>query len=409
MTADQSQARPERPRKPLNVYLIVGEESGDQLGARLMRSLKGELGEGVRFRGVGGERMAGEGLTSLFPISDIAVMGLTAVLPRLPTIVRRVYQAVDDAIAANPDVLVIIDSPDFTHNVAKRVRKRAPHIPIVDYVSPSVWAWRSGRARKMAAYVDHLLAILPFEPAAHRRLGGPPTSYVGHPLIERIDELRPADGERTRLEAPEAERVLLLLPGSRRSEVSRLLTDFGQAVERVHAEYPNLRVLLPAVPHLADDIRAQVAGWKTAPEIVLGEEAKFAAFRSAHAALAASGTVSLELAIAGVPMIIAYRLDWVYRRIKDLNKVLKFAGVTSMVLPNIILEENAVPEFLDDDASPETLAAALVPLLADTPERARQTRVFSRLDDAMQLDNGETPSGRAARIVIAVARGEKPD
>ncbi|NBN62302.1 lipid-A-disaccharide synthase [Pannonibacter tanglangensis] len=389
---------PDLAARPLRVFLVAGEESGDALGANLMRALKQRHAGPIAFAGVGGDRMEGEGLQSLFPLSDIAVMGLTAVLARLPTIVRRVYQSVDAAIAADPDVLVIIDSPDFTHNVARRVRKRAPHIPIVDYVSPSVWAWRPGRARKMSVYVDRLLALLPFEPEAHRRLGGPETFYVGHPLIERAAQLRPAAGERAPLGA--GQDVLLLLPGSRRSEVDMLLADFGRAAALLAARRPGLEILLPAVPHLAGRIRDTVAGWPVAVTVVEGETAKFAAFRRAHAALAASGTVSLELAAAGVPMAICYRLDWFYRRLKQIHRVFPIASVTSMVLPNIILGRNVVPEFLDEEAEPERLAQVVERLLTDTPDREAQVTAFADLDQTMRLPDGHSQSGTAARLVL---------
>ncbi|WP_428696936.1 lipid-A-disaccharide synthase [Stappia sp.] len=389
--------------RPLLVYMIVGEESGDQLAAPMMQSLRARTAGNIRFKGVGGERMEREGLASLFPIEDIAVMGLSAVLGRLPLIVKRVYQSVDDVVAADPDLLVIIDSPDFTHNVAKRVRKRAPHIPVVGYVSPSVWAWRPGRARRMAAYVDHLLAILPFEPEVHRRLGGPPTSFVGHSIIQRAGDFRPEPGERSDPGAGTAP-VLLVLPGSRRSEVTRLLADFRGAVDILKAERPDLRVLLPAVPRLLPHIEQEVARWRHPPEIVTGEAGKLAAFRSAHAALAASGTVSLELAISGVPMAIAYKLDWFYRRIKDLNRFLPIASVTSMVLPNIILGENVVPEFLDGDANPQALADAVRPLLADSPERRVQVEAFARLDEMMRLPSGAAQADEAARVALGLVQ-----
>lgn len=397
MTASAAQI-PAESQAPLKVFLVAGEESGDALGAKLMQALKQQYASEIRFAGVGGERMAREGLVSLFPLSDIAVMGLTAVLQRLPTIVKRVYQAVDAAVAANPDVLVIIDSPDFTHNVAKRVRKRAPHIPIVDYVSPSVWAWRPGRAKRMSVYVDRLLALLPFEPAAHQRLGGPETFYVGHPLIERAAELRPAPGERTPVAS--GSDVLLLLPGSRRSEVDMLLDDFGKAASILRAHRPDLEILLPAVPHLADRIRARVAGWPEQVTVVEGEAAKFAAFRRAHAALAASGTVSLELAASGVPMAICYRLDWFYRRLKQIHRVFPIASVSSMVLPNIILGRNVVPEFLDEDAAPDRLAAVVDRLLADSTERQTQVNAFTELDATMRLPDGHSQSATAARLVL---------
>ena len=384
------------------ICIVAGEESGDQLGSELMKALNERLGEGVRYCGVGGEKMTRLGLTSFFDMSDVSVMGLTAVLARLPLIVRRVYQTVDAVIAAEPDVLVIVDSPDFTHNVAKRVRKRAPHIPIIGYVSPSVWAWRPGRARKMSVYVDDLLALLPFEPAAHERLGGPRTHYVGHPLSERAEDLRPAEGERAPLSANSP--VLVVLPGSRRSEIDRLLQDFGQTLELVAREIPDLKVILPAVAHLEGKIREGVSDWAVTPDIVTGEAAKKAAFRQAHAALAASGTVSLELALAGVPMVVAYKVDWFFRRIKELNRIFKFASVDSFVLPNIILGSKAIPEFLDEEVRPEVLKDHLVALLKGGPERERQIAELSRLDTVMRLPDGYSQRAAAANVVLGALK-----
>jgi lipid-A-disaccharide synthase len=202
--------------------------------------------------------MAREGFVSLFPIEDVAVMGPMSILPRLPRIVRRVYQTVDAALAAAPDAVVIIDSPEFTHPIAKRIRKRAPHIPIIDYVSPSVWAWRPGRAKRMRHYVEHVLALLPFEPDAHARLGGPSCTYVGHPLIEKLDEIQNADAaalaRRLGL-APEVP-IVLVLPGSRTSEVERLIDVFGEAVARVAASGQQIQIVIPAVRHVRDLIAA---------------------------------------------------------------------------------------------------------------------------------------------------------
>lgn len=387
---------------PLTVCLVAGEESGDQLGSELMKALNAALSSDVRYCGVGGERMEALGLTSFFPMSDVSVMGLSAVLARLPLIIRRIYQTVDDVVAANPDVLVIIDSPDFTHNVAKRVRRKAPHIPIVGYVSPSVWAWRPGRARKMSVYVDELLALLPFEPDAHKRLGGPPTHYVGHPLSENAMELRPSAGERSPLTA--AGKVLVVLPGSRGSEVDRLLDVFGDTVELVKRDIPDLEVVLPAVAHLEDTIRNRVSNWAVSPEIVTGLEGKKKVFRRAHAALAASGTVSLELALSGVPMVVAYKVDWFFRRLKDLNRIFKFAGVDSFVLPNIILGSKSIPEYLDEEVRPEILAPQLVKLLSDSPEREQQVKELQRLDDVMRLPSGHSQSGAAADVVLSVIK-----
>jgi lipid-A-disaccharide synthase len=382
--------------RPLRCAIVVGEHSGDQLGFKLMRALKALAGGPVDFMGVAGEAMEAEGMASLFPLADIAVMGILPVLKRLPSLLRRIRETAAAIVAARPDVLVVIDSPDFTHRVARRVRRALPGVPVVDYVSPSVWAWRQGRAKAMTAYVDHVLALLPFEPEAHRRLGGPACTYVGHPLIERLSELRPSRAEREAAAASPP--VLLVLPGSRRSEVSRLLQPFGEVVGRLAQQGWKGEVVIPAVPHLADEIRAGVSGWAIAPRLVAGEDAKLAAFRQARAALAASGTVTLELALAGVPMVVAYRVSKLEEQLKHLIKV------PSIVLPNLILGENAIPELLQQASTPEALAGALVPLLADTPQRAAQVAALTRLDALMTLPDGDTPSGRAARIVLQLAR-----
>ena len=383
--------------RSLQVYLIAGEVSGDELGAGLMRALKGRLGAGIEFVGIGGDAMRGEGLASLFPLSEIAVMGIGAVIARLPAIVRRGHEAVDDVVRRRPDVLVIIDSPEFTHAVARRVRRRLPDLPIVDYVSPSVWAWRPWRARRMRAYVDHVLALKPFEPAVHLRLGGPPCTYVGHPLVERIEALRPRPGERPPLDA---ERLrLLVLPGSRRSEISRLMEPFGVALGLVEAALGReLDVVLPAVPHLAEEIAARAAKWRVRPRLVQGLDAKHAALRSAHLALAASGTVTLELALAGVPMVVAYKVSRLEEQLRF------FIKVPSIVLANLVLGENVVPERVQWDCTPEKLAEALLPLAADTPERRRQEAAFARLDGIMEIGSGLAPSERAAEIVLREAR-----
>jgi lipid-A-disaccharide synthase len=381
---------------PVHVAIVVGEHSGDQLGFKLMQALRQRLGDGnVRFTGVAGEAMEQEGLKSLFPLADVAVMGILPVIRRLPTLLARIRETARAILADPPDVLVIIDSPDFTHRVARRVRKARPGLPVVDYVSPSVWAWRPSRARAMRAYVDHVLALLPFEPDAHRDLGGPACTYVGHPLIERLSELRPGpeDAARRAAEPP----LLLVLPGSRRSEISRLLRPFGEALALLQARNIAFEAVLPAVPHLLETIRAETAGWAVRPRIVEGTVAKYAAFRQARAALAASGTVTLELALAGVPMVVAYRVSKLEEQLKHV------INVSSIVLPNLILGENAIPELIQEAANPASLADALAPLLSATPARSMQEIALARLDGLMVLPGGDTPSARAARIVVEAA------
>lgn len=392
-------------RDAVKVFTVVGEESGDQLGARLMEALVRQTEGRARFSGIGGSRMEALGLTSLFPLHDIAVMGITAVLGRLPTIVRRVHQTVDAALAADPDVVVIIDSPDFTHQVAKRIRRKRPGLPIVDYVSPSVWAWRPGRARRMAVYVDHLLALFPFEPMIHQRLAGPPTTYVGHPLLDRPEVLVPAVGERRPLSEDGALPLLLVLPGSRSGEIDRMLGVFGETIGLLAAQGARFELLIPAVPRLADRIRRETASWTVRPTVVTGEAEKFAAFRRAHAALATSGTVTLELALAGVPMVVGYRRDPLFRIITDVvRRIPGQVQVSSMVLANIILGRNVVPDHLDPDLSAATLAAELLPLLSESPERRAQVSGLEELWTRMALPDGRKAADIAARIVLDMAR-----
>jgi lipid-A-disaccharide synthase len=256
------------PGKPFTCFLVAAEHSGDHLGATLMRALRRRYGEAVRFDGVGGAEMAAEGLSSLFPIEELAIIGFTSIPTRFPMFVRHLFETSGAALAARPDVLVIIDSPDFTHRVARRVRAKNAAIPIVDYVCPSVWAWRPWRARAMRRYVDHVLAILPFEPEALARLGGPPCTYVGHPLLERVDKLRPDAQERRRRESGPP--LILVLPGSRAGELRRLLPVFEQAIARVAARVGAMELVLPTKPHLAAAVEAAVARWAIRPRIVTG-------------------------------------------------------------------------------------------------------------------------------------------
>jgi lipid-A-disaccharide synthase len=378
------------------IFLIATEESGDRLGSSLMKVLRQRLGGAVRFEGVGGQSMAREGLASLFPIEELSIMGLAAVVKQLPMHLRRIRKTADAVMQASPDILVIIDSPDFTHRVAKRVRARDPSIPIVDYVSPSVWAWRSGRARAMRRYVDHVLALLPFEPEAYRRLRGPPCSYVGHPLIEQIRSLRPDVGEQKRRGAQPP--VLLVLPGSRRSEINHHMAVFGETLGLLHAQDVAFELILPTMPHLQDAVAQAVKSWPVQPRTVVGEKEKRAAFRIAHAAFAKSGTATLELALAGVPMVAAYKAGaveaWIVRRA---------IRTSSVILANLVIGENVVPEFIQEDCAPEKLLPALRDILTDSSLRRRQVEAFAKLDSIMSTGN-LPPSVRAADIVLETLR-----
>jgi lipid-A-disaccharide synthase len=361
-----------------------------------MAALRQRLGDDVRFEGVGGRLMTREGLTSLFPIEDLSIMGFSAVVKQLPMILRRIRETADAVIAAAPDILIIIDSPDFTHRVARRVRRQRPGLPIVDYVSPTVWAWRSRRARAMRRYVDHVLALLPFEPEAYRDLEGPPCTYVGHPLIEQIELLRPDVEERQRRDASSP--VLVVLPGSRRSEIRHHMAVFGETLRVLQHGIPEVDVILPTMAHLVDEITAAVASWPLRPRIVVGDDDKRAAFRVARAALAKSGTVTLELALAGVPMVAAYKAGsveaWIARRV---------IRVSSVILANLVIGENVVPEFLQEDCVPDKLAPALQDILVESPARQRQLEAFAKLD-AIMATGEHSPSAKAAEIVLAMLR-----
>jgi lipid-A-disaccharide synthase len=393
-------AKPADKTRAIKVFLIATEESGDRLGSALMRAVRDMTGGRANFSGVGGRGMREEGLASLFPIDSLSILGLPGIARQLPSILRNILRASEAVLRERPDVLVLIDGPDFTHRVARRVRRRDPSIPILDYVSPSVWAWRPWRAKAMRTYVDRVLAILPFEPDVHRRLGGPPCEYVGHPLIERLDVLRPdAEEEKRRSAEPP---LLLVLPGSRRSEVRLLMPDFGAALGRVAATGAAFELVLPTPPHLAQMVEELATGWPVKPRIVTIEKEKLAAFRVARAALVKSGTVTLELALAGVPMIAAYRLRFIEALIAKL-----LLRVETVILANLVIGEKIVPEFLQYDCTPERLSAALIDILRDGAARDRQVAAFARLDAIMET-GARFPSARAAAAVIAAAGGGAP-
>jgi len=375
----------------LDVFLLAGETSGDVLGAGLMRALARRHGGAASFRGVGGPRMTEAGLASLYPAHELTSIGFVPLIARLPNLVRRFRQTVAAIVAAPPDVVILIDVPDFSLRVARAVRRRLPDVPIVKYVSPTVWVWRSGRARAMRRSIDRILAVFPFEPEVHRRLGGPPCVYVGHPLLAQLGELRPSpEEERGRGETP----LVLALPGSRRQEIRRLGPVFGSALEQVSKQQGPFEVVLPTLPQLADEITAVTAQWAIRPRIVVSEADKHAAFRRAKAALAASGTVTLELALSGIPHVAAYRISLVEGMIARM-----VLDVPSVILANLVLGELVVPEFLQTQCTAANLARALADVLDDTPARQRQQDAFRRLDTI--LGSGDAvPSERAAGAVL---------
>lgn len=379
-----------------DVFVIATEASGDNLGSGLMAELRRRLDGRIAFSGIGGQAMTAQGLVSRFPIDKLSVMGVVPIVSNLRPLFRLIRETADAVVAQNPDVLVIVDGPEFTHRVARHVRKAAPHIPIVNYVSPTVWAWRPWRARAMRRYVDHVMAVLPFEPKVLRELNGPPTTYVGHPLIEQVARLRPDASEAARRVASPP--VLVVLPGSRRDELRRLMPIFGETLDIVGQHCGPLEIVVPTLPHLRPMVEEMAAGWTVPFRIVDDAESRRAAFRQARAALVKSGTVTLELALARVPMVAAYRVALVEELVVRL-----LARVSTPILANLVIGENVVPEFLQRRCVPEKLSSALVAVMENEAMRQAQLDAFAKLDAIMET-GGRTPRERAADVVMAVMK-----
>ncbi len=388
--------------RPLTIMLVCGEPSGDQLGAELMAGLRTLGGDTIRIIGVGGTAMTAQGLKSLYPLDATAVMGLREVVPRIPEILRRVRIAADYALATRPDALVCIDSPDFTHRIARAVKRRDPSIRTVNYVAPQVWASRPYRAKKMARFFDLVLALLPFE-VPFFEAHGVHAAFVGHPVIERAARMTGGDALRARLGIATDAPLLVVLPGSRMSEVTLLLPVFRDAVAKLAQSVPKLVCVLPTVPNVSAKVREGTANWPTPLHILEGDNDKFASFDAADVALAASGTVTTELALSKTPMVVGYKLGWLTYALARPFIVAKFA-----TLVNILLDREAVPEFIQEQCTPDTLVAALLPLFRDPAARDAQT---GALKDAVHELGGddEPPSLRAARTLLAFARQKRAE
>lgn len=373
----------------MKLFLVAGEPSGDRLGAALMAGLK-DLAPGVRFDGVGGPLMQAEGMQSLFPMAELSVMGIAEVLPKYRHLKRRIRETAEAVLASGARALITIDSPDFCLRVARLVKAARPDLRTIHYVAPSVWAWRPGRAAKMATAVDHVLALLPFEPP-YMTAAGMSCDFVGHPVVAE-----PLATEVERAAFAGDGPLLLALPGSRQGEVRRLAPVLGAVLGLLRVRHPGLRVVLPTLPTVEPLVREVTAEWPVAPEIVLDPARKRGAFAAADVALAASGTVSLELAANGCPMVIAYRLHpvsfWLMKRA---------ALIDTVTLVNLVSETRAVPEFLGPACLAENIAPAVLALLAQGPERAAQEAAM-RLTMERLGKGGAPPGLRAARSVLSV-------
>lgn len=387
-------------QESLHIFLIAGEPSGDQLGARLMAALKEETAGAVRFSGVGGPLMEAEGMTSSIPMGELAVMGIVEVLPQALNILRRMRETAEEALKAKPDLYLSIDMPDFGLGVAKRLRAAGVTFPLVHYVAPQVWAWKAKRAEKMASFLDHLLVLLPFEPPYFEK-HGLATSFVGHPVVESSGEAGDAAAFLTHQGLDPAAPTLCLLPGSRKMEVNRLLSLFRETVELLLPRVPGLQVVVPTVSTVAERVRLDLASWPLPSAVVEGQEKKRDAFAASLAALAASGTVAVELAAAGLPAIISYKVNALSAAVARRVLKVRFAS-----LINILLDREVQPEYLQERATPEALSKALLTLIEEPGAREAQ-REAVRPALEMLGASGLPPSRRAARKVLELA-GRQP-
>jgi lipid-A-disaccharide synthase len=384
------------------LFIIAGEPSGDALGAALIVALRERTSGRLRIAGIGGEQMAAQGLVSLVPIADLAVAGVTEVLPRAPLILRRVRETVAAIRALRPDAVITIDSSGFSWRIAQRLRRQGEKLPLIHYVAPMVWAWRGGRARRMARWYDHLLTLLPFEPAFFERVGLA-ASYVGHPVIESGADKGNAARFRARHGIAEGELVISVLPGSRGGEVRRLVPIFGKALHRLEGMVGPFRVAVPTVATVAEWVSEAVSHWPGQPIVLRGATDKYDAFAASRAALAASGTVALELALAGVPMTVAYRLNPLTEALLD--RILKVRQVN---LINLLLERPLVVEHLRGACAPGPLAAALGELIGDERVRSAHLRGY---DEAVRRLRayGLSPSRAAADRILAILAARRGD
>jgi len=379
---------------PRDLFIIAGEPSGDRLGADLMAGLTRQTGGAVRFHGLGGPLMAAEGLESLFPIDELSIMGLAEILPRVGALLRRIRQTARAVEAVRPAALITIDSPDFCLRVARRARRTRPGLRTIHYVAPSVWAWRPGRAVRMAQVIDHVLALLPFEPA-YMTAAGMRCDFVGHPVAHMPV---PGAGEiiaaRRQLGLDSQDRLLCVLPGSRRGEVARHGPILVEALGRILQRHPGLRIVIPTVAARHDQVCSAFAAFD--PIVTIPDAAtKQAIFAGSDAALAVSGTVSLEVAAAGTPMVVAYTANALTAFL-----VRRMVRVSHASLVNILLDRPVIPEFLFSDCRPARIAAAVNELLEQTEAREAQTGAF---EQAMTLmGRGQAPTGDvAARAVLS--------
>lgn len=375
-------------KKELLVYIIAGEASGDLLGMRLMKALKKLYRDTVSFAGIGGDFMQKEGISSLFPMQELSLMGVFEILPHLPNVLSRLNQTIDDIEKKKPDVIVTIDSPDFNFRVGKAVKKLG--IPLVHYTMPSVWAWREKRAEKVARFLSKGLALLPFEPPYFTRHGLDCT-FVGHPIVESEDLKIKSNTFRKRYQIPEDKTLICVLPGSRKNELKYMLPTFSKTIQEIAERHPDVAVVIPTFRHFRERIEEEAMSWGVPAVITVDPEEKYQAMQASNVALAASGTVALELALLDVPMVIGYKVNFLTALVARALIKTKYVS-----LVNIILQKLVVPEYLQERCLPNLMALGLDEILHEKGKTQR--KAFVELRKMLSPDD-EKPSMKAARAI----------
>ena len=389
----------EKLARPL-IYVIAGEVSGDIIGARLIREIKRLQKHKFSFAGVGGEQMTNEGVQSLFPISEMAVMGIFELVPHVPNLIRRIHETVQDIIAKKPVAVISIDSKAFTMRVAKLIQKKQKEcdkeIKLIHMVAPTVWAWRPGRAKNISKFLDHLLTLFPFEPPFFTR-HGLPTTFIGHPLAEQ--PVGCSSVYRNIHDVDEATKIISLLPGSRPGEIKRLLPTFKKTLDLLLKKYPNIHIAMPTVVSVEGMLRRETLGWGTPVSIITDPEMKLNALAASSAALAASGTVTLELALAKVPSVIAYKVN-------PLSAIIGYFLVNqdAVVLPNKLMGKEIFPLYLQWKCTPYNLYKAVFQKIENPKDQLIEVSDAIR---NMLRPNGQSSQNLAAQIIINLVEGGK--
>jgi len=360
------------------IALIAGEASGDKIGADLIKKLS--LSHNIEIFGVGGEELSTHGLKSLFPYEELSLIGPWAILKNIKDLNKKLKLTIKSIVSYKPDILIIIDSPEFTHRVAKNIKKYLPNLPIINYVPPLVWVWRSYRAKPMKKYITHILSIYPFEPKIFKELDGPPSIYIGNPLFDNIKKR-----ESPKIINSSETKIILFMPGSRQSEIDKLLRPSLDSFKYMKSKGYQFKIIIPTFYKYKDKLEKFISAYDLDFEIILDEEEKIKCFYSADVALVASGSATLELSAAKLPMVVIYKLNFLnffFAFLLNLHK-------RAISLPNLILKKNLVPELIQKDCNVSNISKNLLELFNDEKKRNSQLKGFNEIHEIMKISNNE--------------------